>query len=131
MYSPHRSRWQEYSSQEKRKLLDDHASTVFEDYCRQQFSDAARYWEANVAFDLVRTDPGDGTGRGLVVSEVKWRHLTDAERLRIRKQLEEKWKRSTLCRRYPTATFEVLDAGILASSREPRSRRRASQRGPR
>src|SRR5215472_3350927 len=43
VYSPHRSRWHQYSPQEKQKLLQDHTATVFEDYCRSQFPDSARY----------------------------------------------------------------------------------------
>lgn len=123
VYSPHRSRWHEYSAHEKRTLLDDHTSTVFEDYCRQQFPDAARYWEADLEFDLVRAERGERAGRGLIVSEVKWRRLTDAERVRIRKQLEEKWRRSRLRMRYSAVTFEILDTRILAATREHHSHR--------
>jgi len=37
VYSPHRTRWHAYAKAEKEKLIHDHASTVFEDYCRAQY----------------------------------------------------------------------------------------------
>lgn len=113
VYSPHRSRWRTYSAEEKRRLLREHASTVFEDYCRGLFPDAARYWEGDMEFDLVRSDPRNHTERGVIVSEVKWKRLSSLERKRLRKQLEEKWARSTLRQRHPNARFEILDAGVL------------------
>jgi AAA+ ATPase superfamily predicted ATPase len=63
VYSPHRTRWQAYSRAEKEKLIHDHASTVFEDYCRSQHPSATRYWEADVEFDYVRDE-----GKRAVVS---------------------------------------------------------------
>ena len=113
VYSPHRSRWRTYSTEEKRRLLREHASTVFEDYCRGLFPDAARYWEGDLEFDLVRSDPHNHTEHGVIVSEVKWRRLSSPERKRLLKQLEEKWLRSTLRQRHPNARFEVLDASVL------------------
>lgn len=118
VYSPHRSRWRSYSAEEKRRLLREHASTVFEDYCRGLFPDAARYWEGDLEFDLVRNDPHGSAERTLVISEVKWRRLAAPERKRFVKQLEEKWQRSTLRQRHPHARFEVLDAGVLRKVRD-------------
>ena len=34
VFSPHQSRWRTYATAEKRKLIHDHAATVFEDVCR-------------------------------------------------------------------------------------------------
>jgi AAA+ ATPase superfamily predicted ATPase len=127
VYSPHRSRWHDYSIHEKQKLLQDHASTVFEDFCRQQFSDAARYWEGNLEFDLVRSERRDGAEQTLIVSEVKWKLLTASERRRIETELEDKWQRSALRHRHPNVAFEVLDSSILKRVRsEPGSSRQTS-----
>ncbi len=90
VYSPHRSRWNTYETDAKRKLIHEHASTVFEDYCRGLYSDAARYWEADLKFDLVRANPRAEEGHSIVVSEVKWRRLNNIERGRILKELDEK-----------------------------------------
>ena len=49
VYSPHRTRWQHYNKVEKSKLLHDHASTVFEDFCRRRRAGASRYWEGDQA----------------------------------------------------------------------------------
>ena len=128
VYSPHRSRWHDYSVQEKQKLLHDHTSTVFEDFCRQQFSDAARYWEGDLEFDLVRSERRDDAERTLIVSEVKWKLLTVVERRRIEQQLEDTWHRSALRQRHPNVAFEVLDSSFLKRvRRQPGSRHRARQ----
>ena len=128
VYSPHRSRWHDYSVQEKQKLLHDHASTVFEDFCRQQFADASRYWEGNLEFDLVRSERRGDAQQTLIVSEVKWTALTAAHRRQVQKQLENTWQRSALRHRHPNVAFEVLDSSILKKvRREPGSRHRTRQ----
>jgi hypothetical protein len=125
VYSPHRSRWHDYSVQEKQKLLYDHASTVFEDFCRQQFVDASRYWEGNLEFDLVRNERRDNAQQTLIVSEVKWTVLTAADRRQVQKQLENTWQRYALRHRHPNVAFEVLDSSILKKvRREPGSHHR-------
>ena len=108
VYSPHRTRWQTYSRTEKEKLIHDHASTVFEDFCRSRHPSAARYWEAGVEFDYVRE-----SGKRAVVSEVKFKRLAAAERRQLENQLADGWQRSTLARRFPDATFEILDVSAL------------------
>ena len=110
VYSPHRSLWHRLTIEEKTKLLHDHAATVFEDYCRSRHPDAARYWEAGSEFDFLRKD-----GDGVVVSEVKFKKLTDAEKTGLKKQLAEKWKSSAAAHRYPRATFEILDTSELGA----------------
>jgi hypothetical protein len=113
VYSPHRTRWHNYSRAEKSKLLHDHASTVFEDFCRQQHAEASRYWEGNLEFDFVRTERhGSGRERA-IVSEVKWRQLSAGERTRIENHLIEAWQRCALRNRYKEVAFEILDADVL------------------
>lgn len=108
IYSPHRTRWQTYGRSEKEKLIHDHASTVFEDFCRSQHPEAARYWEANVEFDYVRQEQGRA-----VVSEVKFKRLSAAERRQLENHLAAGWQRSALQSRFRDVTFEILDASIL------------------
>lgn len=112
VYSPHQSRWRTYDPAQKRKLVHDHAATVFEDVCRASVPGARRYWEGSLELDLVGPDP-EKRDR-LLVAEVKWRKLTDAERKRILRELSEKWSRCSLSARHPDVRFDVLDAGILA-----------------
>lgn len=113
VYSPHRSLWPTYSAAARRKLIHEHAATVFEDWCRARYPGAQRYWEANVELDLVAPDP-EGSGR-LLVAEVKWRRLSVAERKTVLRQLEGKWSRCSLRNRHPNVRFAVLDAGVLAA----------------
>lgn len=115
VHSPHQSRWRSYQTAEKRKLLHDHAATVFEDVCRARFPGAQRYWEGSLELDLVAPDPEDH--QRLLVAEVKWRRLTAAERRNVLRQLESKWSRCSLRTRHPNVRFEVLDAGSLTGAR--------------
>lgn len=54
--SPHRSRWNTYAVEDKRRLIHEHAATVFEDYCRGLYPDTARYREGDLELDTVRAD---------------------------------------------------------------------------
>jgi len=112
VFSPHQSRWRTYAETEKRKLIHDHAATVFEDVCRARFPGAQRYWESNVELDLVAPDPDDA--KRLLVAEVKWRRLTVTERKNVLRQLESKWSHCSLRARHPKVRFDVIDAAILA-----------------
>jgi AAA+ ATPase superfamily predicted ATPase len=111
VYSPHRSLWPTYTAAQKRKLVHDHAATVFEDHFRMRYPGAQRYWEREIEFDLVAPDPDDP--RRLLVAEVKWRRLSAAERKKILLDLEGKWNHCALRARYPKVRFEVLDANRL------------------
>lgn len=108
VYSPHRSRWRTYAAAEKQKLLEDHASTVFEDQMRARWPGSSRYWEADVELDLVREHGG-----GVVVSEVKWATLTQAQRKAGKAALEARFRKTSLSQKHPSARFEVLDASEL------------------
>jgi uncharacterized protein len=111
VFSPHQSRWRTYSAQGKRKLIHDHAATVFEDVCRARFPGAQRYWEGSVELDLVAPDPDDP--QQLLVAEVKWCRLTVAERKAVLRQLELKWSQCSLRTRHSNVRFDVLDASVL------------------
>ena len=113
VYSPHRTRWHHYDNHQKALLIHEHASTVFEDFCRQQYPGATRYWERNLEFDLIRSEHGDGGQQKLIVSEVKWRRIPPREKQQLLLRLEETWQHSGLQKRYPHVSFEVLDADIL------------------
>lgn len=111
VFSPHQSRWRTYAAAEKRKLVHDHAASVFEDVCRARVPGAQRYWEGNLEFDLVAPDPDDP--QRLLVAEVKWRRLTAAERQSLLHQLESKWAQCSLRARHRSVRFDVLDASAL------------------
>jgi hypothetical protein len=116
VYSPHRSRWRDYSLAKKQELLQKHASSVFEDWCRSLYHDAARYWEAGLEFDMVRRNPAGDSNAAVIVSEIKWRRVSDNEAANLQQELAAKWQRSALHTRYQHVTFEVLDASLLARS---------------
>ena len=112
VHSPHQSLWRTYAAAQKRKLIHDHAATVFEDFCRARFPGAHRYWERDVELDLVAPDPDNR--KRLLVAEVKWRRISVAERKKVLRQLESKWSHCSLRTRHPHVRFDLLDAGMLA-----------------
>jgi uncharacterized protein len=114
VYSPHQTLWRTYDSAQRRKLIHDHAATVYEDVCRARFPGAKRYWERNVELDLVAPDPDDVNQ--LLVAEVKWRRLSAAERKDALQTLAGKWSDCSLRLRHPNVRFEILDAGFLRTS---------------
>lgn len=108
VYSPHRTRWTGYAEEEKRALLREHASMVFEDCCRRLHPEAARYWEGNLEFDFVR-----GSKTGTVVTEVKFKSLSKRERRQVHERLSREWKRCRLAAKHPETAFEVMDTEAL------------------
>jgi NAD dependent epimerase/dehydratase family enzyme len=65
---------------------------------------------------LVHSDPRDEAG--LIVSEVKWKQLSPAERRKFHANLEQRWERSALRHRYAKVRFAVLDVGMLGRTRK-------------
>ena len=104
--SPHRSRWNLYPKETKRKIIVDHASKMFEQDYRALFPHAARYWESGLEIDAVRYSDTEGTK--LTVSEVKFKSLLPEDRAQIAKATEDKFKRSKLAHRF-TCNVEVID----------------------
>ena len=126
VYSPHRSLWSTYDRAQQRKLVHDHASTVFEDVVRASVPGAARYWAPGLEFDLVAPDPE--ARDGLLVAEIKWRQLTAAERTALHRELAARWQRCALQARHPRVRFEVYDATWLRSlAPAPRRARRPAR----
>ncbi len=114
VYSPHRSRWRHYAAAEKRRLIHEHAATVFEDCWRRHHPEAARFWNAEVELDLVRTERDAHGEEQIVVSEVKWKSLSSAERQRIERDLPQRWARGGVKAKPMSVRFEVVDVGHLA-----------------
>ena len=112
VYSPHRTLWRTLPRTQQRKLVHDHAATVFEDYCRARFPGAQRYWESGIELDIVAPDPDNH--KRLLVAEVKWRRLSAVERKTVLRRLEATWDDCSLRLRHRQVRFDVLDAGMLA-----------------
>lgn len=108
VYSPHRSLWMTYSNDKKCQLIHAHAASVFEDWCRDLYPGAGRYWEKNLEIDFVCPDPENPSG--LLVGEVKWTQLTKRELTNCQRGLEEKWSRCALAKNHSNVRFLVIDA---------------------
>ena len=108
VYSPHRSRWSVYEPATRQKLLQDHASLVFEETYRSLFPSAARYFEGgDIEIHSVRFS-GETTIR---VSEIKFRMVGDQEKATILERLRKNVARSQLARfadKY-TIEYELVD----------------------
>ncbi len=107
VYSPHRSRWHLYADDVKKKLIIGHASFVLEHEYRKLFKDASRYWEGgDIEIDCVRYQ--EESLEKIILSEIKWGRLTKKERESIAMNVQEKFRKSSLARKYKDAAFEVL-----------------------
>jgi AAA+ ATPase superfamily predicted ATPase len=114
VYSPHRSRWRSYPAAERRRLLNQHASTVFEDHVRARHPGSRRYWEKAGEFDFVRPVlEGASPESGVIVGEVKFRRLHRKERRRLQDDLRARWDLTSASRRWPAHGFEIIDASFL------------------
>ena len=108
VFSPHRSRWQSYSSKQKYQLIRSNASHLFEQMVRVNFN-ALRYWQAEMELDVVYE-----LKKYLHVGEVKFSFLKETERRSIIKNLEERWVLSHLSKEWPKPSFEVFDLKFLS-----------------
>ena len=107
-YSPHRSRWHHYAASDKKKLIHDHAAKILERCYRDLFIDAERYWDGkNHEFDCVRY--ADGSGKKIIVSEIKHKDLTKKEKKILAENVTRKFKASKLFDTYELAAIEILD----------------------
>jgi uncharacterized protein len=118
VHSLHQTRWQHYTVDEKKKLLRDHAASVFEDYCRSLYPGSSRAWEQSAEFDIVAPASAEGSGAELskqvIVGEVKFNRLSAAERRSLQEQLKQRWHASKLSREYQAKQFLILDiASVL------------------
>lgn len=111
VYSPHRTRWNSYSTVEKQKLIRDHAASVYEDYWRKKYPDSQKYWESNIEFDMLRKV--SGSKKGVILSEIKWKTLSPSAKNRLEKDLLKKWESCLLSKKYTLEAVEIIDDSKL------------------
>ena len=108
VYSPHKSRWSIYEAATQQKLLNDHASIVFEESYRSLFPSASRYYEGgDIEIDSVRFS----SETTITVSEVKFRPVSASEKSSLLEKLKRNFERSQLSRfaaKY-NIDYEVVD----------------------
>lgn len=106
-YSPHRSRWHHYPRADKEKFIHDHAAKILEHCYRDLFPDAQRYWDGKrPEFDCVRY--ADGSGKKIIVSEIKHRLLSPKEKNVLQDNVQRKFNESRLKERYELSAIEIL-----------------------
>jgi AAA+ ATPase superfamily predicted ATPase len=106
VYSPHKSRWSSYSRDQKFKLIYDHASFIFEEYCRRQYQGACRYWDKTHEFDMIA--PIKEAHAELLVAEIKFRKLDKKQQHSIVSDLENRWKTCKLAKQYKRVNFLAI-----------------------
>ena len=107
-YSPHRSRWHLYTTEEKQSMIHQHAASVLEESYRRKFPDSARYWEGSeLEFDCVRHSARNPNE--VVITEIKHRTLGGQEKASIEQDLIRKFSKSKLATKFEADNFEVMD----------------------
>lgn len=102
---PFRSRWNTLRRKEKEAILHQHVSRHWEDFCRQAYPGAGRYWEGGIEIDLVFFDR---TAKRYEVAECKWAELTAREEQVLMEDLRNRFTRSRLSRRLRKVRFRVF-----------------------
>ncbi|MBI3318993.1 MAG: ArsR family transcriptional regulator [Candidatus Omnitrophica bacterium] len=105
-----RSRWQMLSDKEKATALHRHTARQWEDFCRQAYPGAGRYWEKDVELDLVWRQP---TSKRSLVAECKWARLTASEEQTELRRLRDMFGRTTLSRSLERVEFRVFTQSDL------------------
>lgn len=118
VFLPSRTRWTLLKPPERKRLLDQHASHVWEHFVRQAFPGSGRYWEGALELDLVAPDP-DG---GHLIAECKWSDLSRTEERLLLRRLEEKFSRSALAKRLRKVRF-----GLFSQKDLPRLAKQAAR----
>jgi len=110
VFSPHQTRWKTYSRKEKLTLINLHASSVFEDYCRSLFPGSSRYWEGHSEIDLVAPRK-----KGILVAEVKWKELSKTQLEKCSSQLKTVFQSTSLSKTHTKVEYRILDQSIFTS----------------
>lgn len=120
VYTPYQTRWSRMHPDEKKHVLQLYFSKIFEDYIRSKFSGAQRYWEViktknkegavvteGIEFDSLYFEENDP--QQLVVTEVKYKKLTNHQRQHALFDLQKKWERSKISRFHTNPEFKIID----------------------
>ena len=108
VFSPHRTRWDVYTEKEKEKLLNDHASKVFESYYRELFPSSSRYYESSIELDCIHYVSKDR----IQVSELKYRNLGKDEKKDLETQANKQFYASKLGPKWPKNSVDFKAIGI-------------------
>jgi len=96
-------------SRDKSQILSQHAGYVFEDYVREQFAGALRYWEPGIKFDgVVESAP-----KAVTIIEAKWGRYNTREKNTLQQFIKDKFAASSLASRYTLGHVKILDRDWL------------------
>jgi len=101
-----RTRWNILSTNEKTEAIHKHAGNVLEKMIRDHYKDAKRYWESDFEWDVVR----ETRKNQITISEVKFGRLSDRDKTRIIKNIEDQFHKSSLRKKYKLQAVHVIDS---------------------
>ena len=110
-FLPFRTRWTTMPESQRKQVVRNHASAVWESFCRNHFPASSRYWEPNLELDLVA--PLD-RNNGHLVAECKWAKLKKGEEDALLQDLQLRFGRSRLNNRLSKLQFRILSQKDLA-----------------
>lgn len=104
--------------EEKMGLLKQHAARQWEIFCRRCYPGSGRYWEKGAEIDLVAPQ----VQNSYLIAECKWTALKFQMEKKLLRELEEKFRRSSLAEKMTGKkiifrVFSQKDLAFLASNR--------------
>lgn len=102
-FLPHRQKWNGLSPTEKQLLIHNHASKIWETFCRTALG-GGRYWEKDIEIDIVAPIPSSDKH---IIAECKWKKMNEKEKNQILNKLEENFSKTTLAKKLNKVEFKV------------------------
>ena len=104
-FLPFRARWTHLNAKEKERILDQHASRQWENFCRSLFPGSGRYWEGPIEIDLVVYEPKK---KQHLVAECKWGKVTEREEKSLLDDLKSRFFKTQLSRKLKNVEFLIF-----------------------
>ena len=104
-FLPFRTRWAHLETREKERILDQHASRQWENFCRNLHPGSGRYWEGQVEIDFVVQQ---SEKKPCLIAECKWGKVSDREEKRLLGDLKSRFSQTQLSRKLKNVEFCVF-----------------------
>lgn len=100
-----RTRWAHLETKEKERILDQHASRQWENFCRNLYPDSARYWEGPIEIDFIALQPAR---KQHLIAECKWGKVSDREEKSLLAGLKSRFSQTQLSRKLKNVEFRIF-----------------------
>lgn len=109
-FLPLRTRWAQLLAKEKETILNQHASRQWENFCRDLYPGASRYWEGPIEIDLVVYQ---AEKKQHLVAECKWGKVSNGEEKRLLADLKSRFSQTRLGRKLKGVEFRIFSKNHL------------------